>query len=198
VHLALDIFQGLGIAAAVGIRPFLPALLVGALAAGDVQIDFQRTDYSFLQAWEFLLGMFLAAVILALLERRLSARPSGDEPRALVGVLGAAGLALGALLFAGALAQDHHTSWPGLIAGVICAALGVLAIRPLLARVRARLRGADASALPAYVEVIALVLALLAVLLPPVGILIVVMLLWLLLAGRRRQAQKYAGLRILR
>ena len=50
VHLVFDIFQGIGIAAAVGIRPFLPALAVGALAAGDVEIHFNGTDYSFLQS----------------------------------------------------------------------------------------------------------------------------------------------------
>ena len=37
MHLAFDIFQGIGVAAAVGIRPFLPALVAGALAAGDVE-----------------------------------------------------------------------------------------------------------------------------------------------------------------
>jgi len=35
VHLVFDIFQGIGIAAAVGIRPFLPSLVVGALAAAE-------------------------------------------------------------------------------------------------------------------------------------------------------------------
>jgi hypothetical protein len=33
---------------------------------------------------------------------------------------------------------------------------------------------------------------------PPVGLVGIVFLLWLLLAGRRREGQKYAGLRILR
>jgi hypothetical protein len=193
VHLLLDIFQGLGVAAAVGIRPFLPALLVGVLAAGDIQIDFKGTDYSFLQAWPFLLAMFLAAMAVALLERRFS-----SEPTLVTAVLGAAGLALGALLFAGALAQDHHATWPGLAAGVLCAGLGLFATRPLLRRVRARLAGADAVALPAYAEAVALAAALLSVVAPGVGVLLVLALAWLLLAGRRREGEKYAGLRILR
>ena len=196
MHLVLDIFQGLGVAAAVGIRPFLPALLVGALAAGDIQIDFKGTDYSFLQAWPFLLGMVVAAVVLALLERRVAARDNQAVP--VMVVVGAAGLALGGLLFAGALAQDHYASWPGLPAGVLCAALGVFATRPLLARVRARLSGSDAAALPAYVEVIALLAALLSVVAPGVGVVLVLGLAWLLVAGRRREGEKYAGLRILR
>src|ERR1700740_2395925 len=70
VHLVLDIFQGVGIAVAVGIRPFLPALLVGALAAGDVQIDFKGTDFSFLQGTPFLLGMVVGAFAVAFADRR--------------------------------------------------------------------------------------------------------------------------------
>ena len=66
MHLALDILQGMGIAAAAGIRPFLPALAVGALAAGDIQIDFHQTDLSFLQSWPFLLGMLAGAIVLTL------------------------------------------------------------------------------------------------------------------------------------
>ena len=40
--------------------------------------------------------------------------------------------------------------------------------------------------------------AVLSVLLPPVGLVVLGLLLWLLYAGRRRDEQKYAGLRILR
>ena len=49
MDLALDLLQGVGIAAAVGVRPFLPALLAGALAAGDLGIDFDGTDCAFLE-----------------------------------------------------------------------------------------------------------------------------------------------------
>jgi len=49
VHLAFDIFQGIGIAAAMD-QAFLPGLAAGALAAGDVEIHFDHTSYSFLQS----------------------------------------------------------------------------------------------------------------------------------------------------
>jgi Domain of unknown function (DUF4126) len=196
VHLVFDIFQGIGVAAAVGIRPFLPALVVGALAAGDVQIDFTGTDYSFLQSGGFLLGMAVAAAVLALAERRFG--PDLPARRPVFLLLGAAGLALGALLFAGALSQDRYTAWPGYIVGVICAAVAVAAVRPLLTRVRARLGAQEVGTLPLYTEAAALALAALSVLAPPVGVIALVLLLWLLLAGRRREGQKYAGLRILR
>jgi uncharacterized membrane protein YgdD (TMEM256/DUF423 family) len=188
MNLAFDIFQGIGIAAAVGLRPFLPSLAVGALAAGDVQIDFDHTHYAFLEHAPFLIGMVVGVVALAALERR------GRRPAEIV--IAVAALALGALLFAGALAQDHHRAWPGWIGGVACALLALVATRPLLQRVRARLE--DAAALPLYVEVLALVVAVLSVVAPPVGVIALAGLAWLLLAGRRRGEQKYAGLRILR
>ena len=70
MHLVFDIFQGIGVAAAVGIRPFLPALAVGALGAADVQIDFSHTSYSFLEQAPFLLVMLIGVVLLGATERR--------------------------------------------------------------------------------------------------------------------------------
>jgi uncharacterized membrane protein YgdD (TMEM256/DUF423 family) len=194
VHLVFDIFQGMGIAAAVGIRPFLPALAVGALAAGDVEIHFNGTDYGFLQSTVFLLLLAVAVIALALAERRLPEQRRGP----LVAVLAIAALILGALLFAGSLARGHYTAWPGWIAGIACAAVGIAATRPLLARVRGRLDASAAQSLPLYAEGGAVALAALSVIAPPVGLIGLVLLLWLLLASRRRSGQKYAGLRILR
>jgi uncharacterized membrane protein YgdD (TMEM256/DUF423 family) len=196
VHLVLDIFQGVGIAVAVGVRPFLPALAVGALAAGDVQIDFKGTDFSFLQSAPFLIGVLIAVLAVALLERRLGADVIGRGPFVLV--LGGLALALGALLFAGALAQDHYASWPGLIGGLACVAFGAVATRPLLGRVRARLGREGPSTVLVYAEGLALAIAVLSVLAPPAGPVSLALLAWLLLAGRRRDDKKYAGLRILR
>jgi hypothetical protein len=196
VHLVFDIFQGIGVATAVGIRPFLPSLVVGALAAGDIQIDFAHSSYSFLQAGPFLLVMVIGVVLLAVLERR-GAREA-LEMRYVTVALAVASLVVGALLFAGALAQGHYAVWPGLIAGVICAGIGILATRPLLERVRTRLDAEAAAALPLFSEVAAVLSAVLSVLLPPVGLVVLALLLWLLYAGRGRAEQKYAGLRILR
>jgi hypothetical protein len=196
VHLVFDIFQGIGIAAAVGIRPFLPALAVGALAAGDVQIDFAHSDLSFLQSPAFLLVMVIGSIVLSMLERRMSEQQLERGPIGLA--LAAAAVAIGALLFAGALAQGHYAWWPGIVGGVICAGVGILATRPLLARVRTRLDREAAGALPVFTEAVALAGAALSVLVPPVGIVLLGFLLWLLYAGRRRDEQKYAGLRILR
>jgi hypothetical protein len=195
VHLVFDIFQGLGVAAAVGIRPFLPALAVGALGAGDVELHFKHTHFAFLQGVPFLAGMAVGAMLLALLERQLSAETRDGRPfRAL---LVSFGVALGALLFAGMLCRGGYATWPGLVGGVVCAAIGAAATAPLLTRVRARLDAGAASLLPTLVEGAAVVTAALSVVAPPVGLVAILLLLWLLYAGRGREEQKYAGLRIL-
>jgi hypothetical protein len=196
VHLVFDIFQGIGIAAAVGIRPFLPALVVGALAAGDVEIDFAHTGFSFLQKPVFLLIMVVGVVLLSLLERRTHGQP--DQSRIVQLVLIAIALVVGALLFGGSIDRSHHPAVIGIVAGVICTGIGILATQPLLARVRTRLDKDAVGALPLIVEAAATVGAALSVVAPPVGVILLAALLWLLVAGRGRGEQKYAGLRILR
>jgi Domain of unknown function (DUF4126) len=196
VHLAFDIFQGIGVASAVGIRPFLPALATSALAAGDVEIDFKGTDYSFLQDLPFLLAMVVLAIALLIAERRLAPAALERGPAAIA--LAVLALAIGALFFAGALADDSYASWPGLIGGVLCAAVAIAATRPLLRRVRSRLDRSTSATVPLYAEAGATVLAALSIVAPPVGIIALALLVWLLIAGRRREDQKYAGLRILR
>jgi len=197
VHLAFDIFQGIGVAAAVGIRPFLPSLAVGALAAGDVQIHFDHTSYAFLQETPFLLVMLVGAVLLVVLDRGAWAPRLRSGPGAAVLIV--VSLALGALFFAGSLCRGGYLVWPGFVGGVICAGVGVAASRPFLARVRERLDAADAAVgLPVVAEGVALLTAVLSVVAPPVGVVALLWLLWLLWRGRGRGEQKYAGLRILR
>jgi hypothetical protein len=211
VHLVFDILTGIGVAAAVGIRPFLAALVVGILAAANVEIHFNGTAYSFEQRWPFLLVLVVLAFLTTLIERqigrdRAQAPPSGAadpsiyrSPEAIA--LGLCSLALGALLFAGLLSSrgtEHYAAWPGWIGGVLCAAVGMFATRPLFARARARLDAQAAGAVSLYVEGAAVLLAALSVVAPPIGLIGLLALLWLWLAGRRREGQKYAGLRILR
>lgn len=196
MHLAFDIFQGIGIAAAVGIRPFLPALIAGVLAAANVELHFDHTSYSFLQSWPFLLVMVLCAALLIAAERRFGRERSDGTPSLVV--LGLIAAVLGALFFGGSLARAGDAAWPGWIGGVICAAIGIAATRPLFARVRTRLDRDAAGALPFYAEGLAFLLAALSVVAPPVGLIGLLALVWLLVGGRRREGQKYAGLRILR
>lgn len=196
MHLLFDILTGAGLAAAVGIRPFLPALLAGALAVGNLGVDFDHTSYAFLESTGFLAALLVAVAVVALLERRLGADAveSGPVGAAVAGI----SLGLGALLFAGALADGHHAAWPGLIGGLACAALAQFASRSLFRRTRARLDTAARAALPLFAEGAGLVCAGLSVALPPFAVLALAFLAWLLFSGRKREGGKYAGLRILR
>ena len=73
----LALLQGLGIAAAIGIRPFLPVLLAGALATADLGVDFEGTDFSFLERPGFLLVMVASVAVFGFVDRRrgTEARP---------------------------------------------------------------------------------------------------------------------------
>jgi hypothetical protein len=196
VHLVFDIFQGIGIAAAVGIRPFLPGLLAGGLAAANAEIHFNHTSYAFLQSAAFLIALGIVAIAFLLLERHLG--PKRLEKGPVGPTIALVSAALGALFFAGSLARGHYSAWPGWVGGVVCAAVAIAAMRPLFARVQGRLDKEAAAAVPVYAEVIGVLLAGLSVVAPPVGVIGLAALLWLLLAGRRREGEKYAGLRILR
>jgi uncharacterized membrane protein YgdD (TMEM256/DUF423 family) len=191
VKLLLDILQGMGVSAAAGLRPFLPTLLVGALAADDLGVDFDHTDFVFLESPWFLLAVTVALVVTTLQRTRFET-PAGEA--ALSGI----GLGLGALLFAGTLDDRHATWWPGIIGGIVCAFIAQQGARSLITRTRARLDAEAAGALFLYAESSALLLAGLAVLIPPISVLAIAFFVWLRLGGRRRDGEKYAGLRILR
>jgi Domain of unknown function (DUF4126) len=192
----LDLLQGAGLAAAVGIRPFLPVLLAGALASADLGLDFDGTDFAFLESWPFLLAVLVLVGALDFVGRR-TGREAAERPPLLYVVLIVA-LVLGALLAAGSVADRSDSWWAGLVAGVACAALGFQAARSLFGRVRRRLDEQAAAALPVYAEGAALAAAGVSILFPPLALLVIGALVWLLAGGRRRAGEKYAGLRILR
>jgi uncharacterized protein DUF4126 len=195
MHLAFDICTGIGVAAAVGIRPFLPAAIVSALALAGVD-GLKGTNYHWLQSVPFLLGMILGAIVLEVLERALK----DDGWRGQAGwICAAAGVVLGAVYFASSLCRGGYAVWPGYVGGAVCAVIAVLASRPFLARLRSRL-DAEAAALgvPLVAEGSAALLGALSVLAPPVGPIGLLAMLLLWFRGRGRDDQKYAGLRILR
>ena len=192
----LDLLQGAGLAAAIGIRPFLPVLLAGALASADLGLDFDGSDFSFLESWPFLLGVLVLVAALDFAGRR-AGHDAAERPPLLYALLVVA-LALGALLAAGSVADRSDDWWAGAIAGLACALLGFQAARSLFGRVRRRLDAQAAAALPVYAEGAAIAAAGLSILFPPLAVLVLAALAWLLAGGRRRADEKYAGLRILR
>jgi len=189
----LDLLQGLGLGGAAGMRPFLPALLAGALARANLGVDFEDTAFAFLEADLFLLALALGVIAGVLADRRGA---GGGGPATVA--LAVLGVLLGALLGAGSLDDRFDVWWPGLLAGAGAAALAGAATRSLLSRVRARLDEAAARALALYAEGGGLVLAGASVLLPPLALVGLGLLAFLLRGGRRREGEKYAGLRILR
>lgn len=180
----LDIAQGSGLAAASGVRPFLPPILAAALGRADLGVNFSGGDFAFLESLPFIAVL----VVLAGLSYAVRMPPPA---------LAAAAVGLGALLFAGSLTEGGREGWAGLALGASCAALAWYATARFFARAGTRL-GSDGGFLAAYGDLIALALALVAIALPPLSFVALGAFLLLLVRGRRQEGRKYQGLRTLR
>jgi hypothetical protein len=197
---------GAGLAAACGLRPFLPVLLAGALASAKVLgVSFAHDPFRFMQDDWWLLVVVAALVIAYAVQLLLGpaalpdAAPGRSRPAPLAATLAGLAYGAGALLFAGTLAAHGDAWWPGLIGGLAVVALAQGAIVPVFARARARLTdGAAKQALTLYLDAASLLLAALVALLHPLGYVALALLAWLAVRGRARGEEKYAGLRVLR
>jgi hypothetical protein len=200
---------GLGLAAACGLRPFLPLLLSGALAsAGALGVTFGSAGqaFHFLQAGWWLLIVTVTLVLAYALQLVLGLAPTlaagtgrTSRPDPLASAIAGLGLGAGALLFAGTLSAHGDIVWPGILGGILAAALAQRASGPVIARARTRLpdRGAR-EALTVYLDAAAVVLAAVVALLHPLGYVAVALLGWFAWRGRVRGGDdRYAGLRIL-
>jgi hypothetical protein len=198
VKLFLDICQGLGLGAAAGLRPFLPAVVTGLLAGGDVGVDFDHTHYAFLESPAWIVALAAAMALTFVGARREDEGGAGFLDAAVAGIA----IGVGALLFAGSLADHGRDSaaWTvlGLLGGGAAAALAGASARDLALRTGRRLDAAARRALPLWFEGVAVVLAALSIAIPPVSLVAIPLLVWLLAGGRRREGGKYAGLRVLR
>lgn len=192
-----DIGLGLGLSTACGLRPYLPALLGGALAsASALGVRFKPGDFAFLQSGWWLLAVAALLAVAYLAQLRLGGERFDGVASPLVS---AQALAAGALLFAGTLAAHRDAWWPGLVGGAGAAALARLAVVPVLRGARARLPDRAArEALTVYLDGASVALTAAAALLHPLGYVGAALLAWLLLRVRSRAGERYAGLRIMR
>jgi hypothetical protein len=197
---------GMGLAAACGMRPFLPLLLAGALAtSGALGVSFSQGAFAFLEADWWLLAVAAGLALAYAAQARLGLAPTIDpaerstRPDPLAASLAGIGLAAGALLFAGTLAAHGDASWPGLLGGFLAAGVAQRASGPVIARARPRLadRGAR-EALTVYLDAASLALAGAVALVHPLGYVALALLGWFVWRMRARADRKYAGLRILR
>lgn len=216
MDLFLAICQGLGLALAIGIGGALVALFVSTMASLAAGFDPDGTSFDFITETWFLV-VLLAVTLLTVLAR-------GRETLRLliVALLAAAG----AIAFAASLAEEGDTAWPGLIAGALAAGLAALIATDVLegALQRAHRGGVRGAAVKgtgapgsgahratddgtagdaANVLIIGfaaagIVLAALALFLPPVSLAAAAALAALALGRRRKAGEKYEGLRILR
>jgi hypothetical protein len=199
---------GLGLAAACGVRPFLPVLLAGALgSAGALGVTFAHGRFTFLQSTWWLVAAAVGLVLAYALQLGLGLTPtltSGADQSVrradpLAAALSGIAYGTGALLFAGTLAAHGDTWWPGLLGGLAAAGLAQRAVAPVVAGARSRLPDRQArEAVTVYLDGVSLLIAALVALLHPLGYVVVALFAWLLLRTRARAGAKYAGLRILR
>jgi hypothetical protein len=216
MSLAIDLGVGAGLATASGARPFLPPLVVGGLASADAGIDFDGTDFAFLEHPAFLAAVFAAAVLWYVLRRRALAADAGPG-RTLSGTVNLSDLAppegkwaywlesfmavaLGSLLFAGALEDGGTEGAIGLFAGFGCGALGFVAMQTLFSGAGRRLEedGDTATALTVARDLLAVAIAVLSVFVPFFGYAALLAFAVYLTAATRQRKLKYKGLRILK
>jgi hypothetical protein len=197
---------GAGLAAACGLRPFLPVLLAGALASSSaLGVSFAHDPFRFAQSNWWLLVVAIALVLAYAMQLLLGlsalaeAPAERSRPQPLAAALAGLGYGAGAVLFAGTLAAHGDAWWPGLIGGLAVVGLAQRAVLPVFARARTRLAdGAAKQALTVYLDAASLLLAVLVALLHPLGYVALALLGWFALRGRGRGEEKYAGLRVLR
>ncbi len=197
---------GIGLAAACGLRPFLPLLLAGVLASTSaLGVSFADAPFRFLMSGWWLAIVAVTLILAYVLQLRLHLAPildpSDRSSRADPLAASLTGLAFGAgaLLCAGTLAAHGDSAWPGLLGGFLVVGIAQRASAPIILGARKRLPDRAArEALTIYLDGVALLFAALVCLLHPLGYVLLVFLALLLLRTRQRAGEKYAGLRILR
>src|SRR3954470_3429720 len=197
-----DIGQGAGLATTSGARPFLVVIATGVLAHEDVGVDFSGTDWAWMESWIFigiLAALFIAFWVMDREGKSERIRPGGRAMEAAPQYQFVCALA-GALLFAGSLADGGETSWPGLLVGAAIGFIGYLALGRLFMRANQRVFAAGDPGILLGIgrDLLTVVLIVAVVVADVIGYAVFAAAIVLILMARRREGEKYEGLRVLR
>jgi hypothetical protein len=171
------------------------------MAHENAGVDFSGTDWAWMESWVFIgicAAVFIAVWVLdsvgAPVMRRGGRPVEANAPYVILCAV------VGALLFAGSLADGGETSWPGLVAGALIGLIGYLALATFVLRAKRRLDAADDPGVVLGLgrDVLTIAVTVLIVYVDVLGYVALAVAIILLLAARRRQEEKYEGLRILR
>ena len=177
-------------------------IATGVLANQDVGVDFTGTDWAWMESWIFigvLAALFIAFWIMDREGKSERIRPGGRAMEASSQYQFFCALA-GALLFAGSLADGGETSWPGLLVGAVIGFIGYLALGRLFMRANQRVFAAGDPGVVLGIgrDLLTIALTVLVVLADVVGYVVLAAAFVLIFAARRREGEKYEGLRVLR
>jgi uncharacterized membrane protein len=180
----------------------LVVITTGVLAHEDAGIDFSGTDWSWMESWVFLGILAVLYIAFWVMDRQGKSdtiRPGGRATEAGPAYVVMCAVA-GALLFAGSLADGGETSWPGLVAGAVAGLIGYLGLGLLFMRANQRVMAAGDPGVVLGLgrDVLTIVLTVICVFADVVGYVVLLAALVLILAARRREGEKYEGLRVLR
>jgi uncharacterized membrane protein len=172
------------------------------MAHEDAGINLTGTHFGWMESWIWIAVLVVAFVTFWVLDRRGTSplvRMGGSDPETAPAYLLFCAV-LGALLFAASLADGGQTTWPGLIAGAIAGFVGYLAFARFFNRANRRLAAAGDPGVVLGLgrDLLTIVVAVVVVLTNWLGYAVLLAAIVLLVTARRREGEKYEGLRILR
>ncbi|MBK5230650.1 MAG: hypothetical protein JJE27_05695 [Thermoleophilia bacterium] len=217
----MHIFEAVGVGAAAGLSPLVAIAAVVIFAAVHLGLDPNNGDIGFVEgvALVAIAGLILAQSFLMILSPNgVKVRIAADRPRTIALQLPLA-VAIGGLAGAMVFNAEGHSAVVGAILGGMPAALVAVAATGLLGGVTRRLEARHATeaakaepedgavakpvttegrVLAAGVDVVTIVAVAVALTAPPVALVLPVLAVLLLVGGKRREAKKHEGLRVLR
>ena len=171
------------------------------MAHENAGVDFTGTDWAWMESWIFigiLAALYIAFFVIDSTGKSELIRPGGRAME--LGPYRFLCAIAGALMFAGTLADHGHTAWPGLVAGAVIGFIGFLSLGLLFMRANARVfaTGDPGVVLGLGRDALTIALTVICVLADVVGYAVFAAALVLLFTARRREGEKYEGLRVLR